>query len=380
MPKSSSDATREEEKVTDEREPDLTTENSKTSGNTQNVKTAPERRGRGRPKKLTEPETSNRSQSLDTYVKRARRGSQTEESAGKDKNQQPEPEEKLLSTLQKNTLLKQRDNQEQREMEETEETRKKTDRELLLLIMSDLKEIRAEKERSREENQKELQTVKNELQRKYEEWEKEKTNIYKKIQVLELKIENEEWVSKKEDIDEKMKQIQTDLKKKAESGQKRVQNENFEAQQMSELEKKLEKWEKRERKNNIVVRGLQRENSAIERARLFLEENIKVDGRIKEAYEIGREENNKVLVIKLETWEMKRKILERKPNLKGTSIFVDDDLTKSEREVQRKIREVARRERENGKEVKVGYRKIKINDKWIHWNEEEGKLTEKYFL
>jgi predicted nucleotide-binding protein (sugar kinase/HSP70/actin superfamily) len=53
---------------------------------------------------------------------------------------------------------------------------------------------------------------------------------------------------------------------------------------------------------------------------------------------------------------------------------IDDDLTKEERETQKKLREVAREERDTKKKVKIGYRKIQINGEWFIWDEREEKL------
>jgi hypothetical protein len=47
--------------------------------------------------------------------------------------------------------------------------------------------------------------------------------------------------------------------------------------------------------------------------------------------------------------------------VKNTKLSIDDDLTKEERETQKKLRELAREERDGGKRVKIGYRKIQIN-------------------
>jgi hypothetical protein len=44
-------------------------------------------------------------------------------------------------------------------------------------------------------------------------------------------------------------------------------------------------------------------------------------------------------------------------------MYIDDDLTTKEREIQKKLREEAREER--GKSVKIGYRKIHINREWF---------------
>lgn len=57
-------------------------------------------------------------------------------------------------------------------------------------------------------------------------------------------------------------------------------------------------------------------------------------------------------------------------------IFIDHDMTKEEREVQRRLKERARKERERGKKVKVGYRKMYIESELYVWNE-EGKEIRK---
>jgi type II secretory pathway predicted ATPase ExeA len=55
-------------------------------------------------------------------------------------------------------------------------------------------------------------------------------------------------------------------------------------------------------------------------------------------------------------------------------MYIDDDLTKEERETQKKLRELAREERDREKRVKIGYRKIQINGEWLRRDEREEKL------
>jgi hypothetical protein len=56
-------------------------------------------------------------------------------------------------------------------------------------------------------------------------------------------------------------------------------------------------------------------------------------------------------------------------------MYIYDDLTKEERETQKKLRELAREERDRGKSVKMGYRKIQINClDWFRWDERQEKL------
>jgi hypothetical protein len=61
---------------------------------------------------------------------------------------------------------------------------------------------------------------------------------------------------------------------------------------------------------------------------------------------------------------------------KGKRMYIADDLTKEERETQKKLRELAREERDRGKRVKIGYRKIQISGEWFRWNEIEENFLE----
>ena len=62
-------------------------------------------------------------------------------------------------------------------------------------------------------------------------------------------------------------------------------------------------------------------------------------------------------------------ILQNKNKLKGKEIYIENDLTKQEREIQAAIRQKAKEERNKGNEVKIGYLKLRINGKWEHWND-----------
>lgn len=58
-------------------------------------------------------------------------------------------------------------------------------------------------------------------------------------------------------------------------------------------------------------------------------------------------------------------------------IFIDHDMTKEEREVQRRLKERARKEREGRKKVKVGYRKMYIESELYVWNEEGEEIRKR---
>jgi hypothetical protein len=67
--------------------------------------------------------------------------------------------------------------------------------------------------------------------------------------------------------------------------------------------------------------------------------------------------------MEIEEWSGKEKTMKQKGKMREKKetekIFIDNDLTKQEREILKKQRTIAK----EGKEVKVGYRKIIINNR-----------------
>jgi len=67
---------------------------------------------------------------------------------------------------------------------------------------------------------------------------------------------------------------------------------------------------------------------------------------------------------------------EKEKKLGSRKIYIDNDLTQKEREVQRKLREVARDEKANGRR-RVRYRRIEIEGQMYIWNKEENRILKK---
>lgn len=152
----------------------------------------------------------------------------------------------------------------------------------------------------------------------------------------------------------------------------------------SKLERRLEnlEWEKEKRdrekwKNNIIIRGINKwkDNRTEQEAKEMIKENLKIEVEIRKAFKIQARGNKCVVVAELENWEQKREIMIRKKDLKA-GIYIDNDLTKTERRMQEKLREKAKEEKRKGNNVKISYGKILIKDKWFRWNEREEKLEE----
>lgn len=68
----------------------------------------------------------------------------------------------------------------------------------------------------------------------------------------------------------------------------------------------------------------------------------------------------------------KKKVLGRK-----SKIFIDNDLTVKERQIQKLLWNIVKKEREKGKRATIGYQKIWLDNCEMRWNESAGKLEER---
>jgi hypothetical protein len=127
------------------------------------------------------------------------------------------------------------------------------------------------------------------------------------------------------------------------------------------MENRLDMCEKEKIKDNIVISGIEIDNEdrkvLKEAAKKFIVEELNIDVNVKQAFKIGP----KRLVLQMEDWEAKMEVLKNKAKLKGKEIYIDSDLTRNERGIQKLIRDMAKQERQKGATVNprmVNRRKI----------------------
>lgn len=137
-----------------------------------------------------------------------------------------------------------------------------------------------------------------------------------------------------------------------------------------------------EREKNIVIRGWkgmeekgmteEEMKDSVKVANGITSQVLRVKAEVKEAEWMGKEER-KVLLIKMKKWEEKKEIMGARKNLKGTMIFMEDDLTKKEREIQEKLLKIRKDIKAKNKNSKVWVRlgKIAVNEKWYSLEEAE---------
>lgn len=144
------------------------------------------------------------------------------------------------------------------------------------------------------------------------------------------------------------------------------------------LEKKSEGREREEKRNNVIIRGLEVNEEEVQKTveDLFADE-LNIREGIDEVKPYVKAGAVVFITVKLDKAETKKKLMINKKNLAGTAISINHDMTFEEREVQRKIINIAKERREQGATVKVGYRKLWIDDKLLTWREGAG-LIEKF--
>lgn len=235
------------------------------------------------------------------------------------------------------------------------------------IIYAELKGVKEEIRKLNNNNKAELEELKRMIVDNDRAW-KEKEKIREK----ERQEDRETIAGLKQRIEQLERKEQAyvqsgELERKIED---RIQaTTNKEIDRTGRIEKLLEKQERIERKNNIVLRGIEISGEI---------NKEKIGQLFRQKLGVNRQPvwvkvNNNIIVIKMRNWEEKLEVMSHKKQLKGSTIFLDNDLTKEEREIQRKIWQVAKGEREKGKDVKIGHQKIRIDGKWVYWQEQAGR-------
>lgn len=135
--------------------------------------------------------------------------------------------------------------------------------------------------------------------------------------------------------------------------------------------------EKKQKENNIVLTGVKVDtnDAAIlkELTKKFFQRSLQIDIAPKKVSKIGE----KTCVIEMNNEQEKKMIMENKYKLRmlrDERIFINDDLTRAEKEMRKEIRVRAQEEKSKGKEVKIGYRKITVDGQEWRWNRDRETL------
>lgn len=139
------------------------------------------------------------------------------------------------------------------------------------------------------------------------------------------------------------------------------------------LEKEKLEEELKERKRKRLGGHIQYEESNIKRKEEVLYE-IEKRLRVRIEPRMVKFLKKKQIIIQTMNENEKRDILEGRKIMKGTGIWIREEKTGRELEVERWIRRKAKWEEGNGRVTEVDGKKIKIGEEWWRWNEVRGDL------
>lgn len=188
----------------------------------------------------------------------------------------------------------------------------------------------------------------------------------------------EEVMKDIKEIKQDQKQYYQELNKlKQENEMLKEENKKIK-EKMNQIEGRLRSLEKEKVKNNIIISGLEikeKDKTGLKHdIEYFIERTIGVNVQIKEAREIG----TKMCKVELDNTADKEMVMKNKNKLKHLQnrIYINNELTKEEKECQKTIKQIAEEERKNGKTVKIGYQKLTIDGTEWKWNRDQEKLLE----
>jgi hypothetical protein len=194
---------------------------------------------------------------------------------------------------------------------------------------------------------------------------------------IEIKNETHQIRAEQKGFNEEIKKLKQNFEILRKENDE-IKKENKEMKEKLQDTKKTLEWiEKERRKNNVVMSGMFMNTNdpamlkdGIEN---FLKEHVKTDTKAKAVTKIAE----KTYVIELENENDKKKVMQNKSKLKdykAERVYINDDLTKEERDKQRQIRLMAQEEKGKGRAVKTGYNKVTIDGIEWKWNTDAKKL------
>jgi hypothetical protein len=150
----------------------------------------------------------------------------------------------------------------------------------------------------------------------------------------------------------------------------RAENEKLK-QRIKVMEEQMERNERKERRNNIVIKG--KKFSHREEIRDFIEKNLQIKIEMMEVIE---QRNEAINIVRMSRTD-KIAVMKNKKRLKETNrkIFIDDDMTRQEREMQIALRIRAKQERARGRNAWVKYGKIVVDGEEWEWDRERREIV-----
>lgn len=150
--------------------------------------------------------------------------------------------------------------------------------------------------------------------------------------------------------------------------------------ELESMRNSIEDMEKEKRKCNIVITGKFTEkiemthNEMNDELKDFMRKNLDVQVNFKQVRKIGE----RTCLIELENIQDKQNIMRNKHKLQKIKerIYINNDLSRKDRNKQQQIRIKVKEARSQGKIVKVGNNKIQIDKELWEWNQIKNQLEQ----
>lgn len=181
--------------------------------------------------------------------------------------------------------------------------------------------------------------------------------------MAQITLENLEVLLSKLRLDVKQ-DLQDEIKKMEEKTHKKIneleKNQNEIKIQTNEHENRISYLEKELRKRNVIVHGIKEvEENKLELENMikdFMKQNMKINFELDEVdfmRRLGPKSNDRTKIrpiqIQLTTMRKRNEILANKKNLKNSTIYITEDLSKIEREERKKLIPIMEKFRNDGK-------------------------------
>ncbi|KAJ8685351.1 hypothetical protein QAD02_021144 [Eretmocerus hayati] len=205
-------------------------------------------------------------------------------------------------------------------------------------------------------------------------------NIIKEIQNLEKKFderyekEREERVRNWEAVKSIAEQIKNEHELKEKMWEERMEKMEKDEERRNKTQ---EEWEKRLTRIERMIeqKGLSLEDDDLKgNLERWIDVNLDIQGQIIKAWRIKGNEGTNMIGAECESETMKKDVMLNKSKLKGSEIYIENDMTWQQREVRRKLKEKAKEAKGQGKKAVVKGELLIIDSQIYKWNEMEKKI------
>lgn len=187
-----------------------------------------------------------------------------------------------------------------------------------------------------------------------------------------LTTEMKEMRKEQREYKEEVKELRKENQKMKEK------NEQLQCRNI-DLDDRLRRLENEKRRNNIIIQGIKidADDKKVlkEASENVVERYLGIKVNVKMAAKLGE----KTYLVQMQSEKDKDMVMKNKHklrNVKNERIYMNNDLSKTDREVQNKIREKLNEIKKTGKQVKMGYRKMWVETEEWKWDNQKEMLVE----